>query len=164
MTDSIQKELAGKIATELTNLGFSLFKGIVYQIAPDYSPKNGELLAGASLFPFISLSCVQAESFIVGESFNVSSAINRTISVALVADKAVVQVNPDPYAKYRQDAIRSIHMNRFRGVLTTDPQSCLFHATVRPNSPIQQSSWQQYTKFVSSFDVIFQMDEANTIT
>lgn len=44
MTDSIQKELAGKIATELTNLGFSLFKGIVYQIAPDYSPKNGELL------------------------------------------------------------------------------------------------------------------------
>lgn len=163
MTESITKELAGLIATELETLGFTLFKGIIFQIAPEYTTR-GELLAGQRLFPFISISSVLAESFIMEESFNVSSAVNRPISVALIADKAVVELNPDPYVKYRQDAIRTLHLNRFRGVLVTDPNSCLFHATVRPNSPIQQSSWQQYAKFVSSFDVLFRTDEANTVT
>lgn len=164
MTLSIQKELAEKIATELETLGFTLFKGIVYQKAPDYDPKKGVLLEGEARMPFISLSSVLAEQFITGESFNVSSAVLRPISVALVADKAIVERDPDPYEKYRQDAMRTIHLNRFRGVLDTDSESCLFHATVRPGSPIQQSSWQQFAKFVSSFDVMFQTDEANTIT
>jgi len=164
MTKSISKELAEKVAVELATLGFTLFKGLVYQIAPDYRPENGSLLQGTAAFPFVSLTFVLPETFIIEESFNSSSAMNRPMSVALIADKAIVQIDPDPYAKYRQDAMRIIHMNRFRGEFTSDPNSCMFHATVRPGSPIQQSSWLQYTKFVSSFDILFRTDEANTVT
>lgn len=165
MTASIQSELAQNIATALTVLGFTLFKGIVYQAAPDYDVACGELLAGTAKFPFVSLSCVQAEKFTFEESTNVSSSVSRTISVALIADKAVVGRSPgiDPYAKYRQDAMRILHTNRFGGLLTADSGASILHATVRPNSPIQQGPWQNYAKFVSSFDVIVQTDEPNTI-
>lgn len=164
MTVSITKEMAEKVAARLATIGFSLMKGIIFQIAPDYDPKAGELLDGVVGFPFVSLSSVLAEQYIIGESTNVSAAVVRTISVAIVADKAIVERNPDVYAKYRQDALRICHTHRFGGTLTTDSGACIFHATVRPNSPIQQGSWQQNAKFVSSFDVLFQTDEPNTIT
>jgi len=164
MTDPIIKECASKVATRLATLGFSLVKGIVYQIAPDYDPKAGDLLQGTVGFPFVSLSHVQAEQFIIGESTNVSAAIVRVISVAIIADKAIVERTPAVYAKYRQDAMRACHTHRFGGTLSSDANACIFHATVRPNSPIQQSSWQNHAKFVSSFDVLFQTDEPNTIT
>jgi len=164
MTDAIVKECAEKVAARLATLGFTLMKGIVWQIAPDYDPKAGELLEGAVGFPFVSLSHVLAEQFIIGESTNVSAAVVRTISVAIVADKAIAERNPSVYAKYRQDAIRKCHTHRFGGTLASDSGACIFHATVRPNSPIQQSSWQSHAKFISSFDVLFQTDEPSTIT
>jgi hypothetical protein len=164
MTAAIVEEMAAKVAIRLATIGFSLVKGIVYQIAPDYDPKSGTLLQGVVGFPFVSISSVTAEQFIIGESTNVSAAVVRTISVALIADKAIVEKNPGVYAKYRQDAIRVCHTHRFGGSLASDVGACIFHATVRPNSPIQQASWQSYAKFVSSFDVLFQTDEPNTIT
>lgn len=161
---SINAELANKVAARIATVGFTLFKGIVYQKAPDYDPKQGTLLYGAVRFPFVSLSFVLPEQFIIEESTNVSAAIVRPISVAMVADKTIVEVDPDPYDKYRQDIMRIIHTYRFGGTLTSDANACIFHATVRPNSPIQQSAWQQHAKFVSSFDVLFQTDEPGTIT
>jgi hypothetical protein len=164
MTDAIVEEMAAKVATRLAIIGFGLMKGIVFQIAPDYDPKAGTLLQGVVGFPFVSLSSVLAEQFIIGESTNVSAAVVRTISVALIADKAIVEKNPGVYSKYRENGMRVCHTHRFGGSLASDPGACIFHATVRPNSPIQQSSWQNHAKFVSSFDVLFQTDEPNTIT
>ncbi len=163
-TDAISEELAEKVAARLATIGFSLMKGMIFQIAPDYDPKSGVLLAGAVGFPFVSLSYVLAEQYIIGESTNVSAAVVRPVSIAIIADKVIVERNPGIYAKYRQDAMRVCHTHRFGGALTSDPGACIFHATVRPNSPIQQSSWQGHAKFVSSFDVLFQTDEPNTIT
>lgn len=166
MTASIKSELAEKTADVLATLGFTLFKGIVYQAAPDYDPKNGDLLAGVAAYPFVSLCGIAAEQFIVEASTNVSAGIVRTISVALIADKAKVERTPgiDPYEKYRQDAMRVLHTNRFGGTLTTDSGACIFHATVRPGSILHRDAWQNYAKFVSSFDVLFQTDEPRTIT
>ena len=165
MTDSIQKELATKIGARLhTSLGLTLIKGIVYQIAPDYQPDSGILLHGAQQWPFVSISAILPEQFLIEESTNVSAAIIRTLTVAIVADKAVAELNDDSYALYRQNAMRVLHTHRWTGTLTSDPNACIMHATVRPRSPIEQTAWMQYAKLVSAFDVLVQTDEPNTIT
>lgn len=163
MTISIKNELCEKIATELATLGFTLMKGIVRQAAPDYDVQNGVLLQGEAKFPFVSVSGVLEESFNVAESFNSVSAVTRTITVAIVADKKIVSQDDDLYALYRQNAMRTIHTNRFRGMLTSDTNSCILQATVRPRSPIEKTAWQSYGKFISAFDVLFQTNEPNVV-
>lgn len=164
MTESINKELGRKVALQINELGFSLIKGIVWQFTPE-SDGSGDLLYGtAKKMPFVSVSSVLPEQFPETIGTNYVAKVLRTISVAIIADKAVVQLgDPDVYVKYRQDCLRKINLNRFRGTLATDPNACVFQATLRPNSPVMQSAWQQYARMISAFDIVVETRETNFI-
>lgn len=159
MAADVADELAEIIADRISQIGLDLVKGIVYQIAPDYDPKSGKLLRGKTGHPFVSISHVQPEQPVMAESTNVTMVITRVLTVAIVADKAIVEKDPAPFAAYRAKAIRSLHTYRGDGQIHSVPNACIMHATVRPSSPVQQTAWAQAAKFVSTFDVLFQTEE-----
>lgn len=163
MADSVVEELAEIIGARLNQVLQPLAKCIVFQIAPDYDPKSGKLLHGTFGMPFVSISHVQPEQPDVGNSTNTSMLITRVLTVAIVADKKIVEPTPGPYTKYREQLMRAMHTYRGNGTLSSVPNACIMHATVRPSSPIQQSAWQNYAKFVSTFDVLFQTEEPTGI-
>lgn len=161
MADDVVDELAEKIGDRLSELGFGLIKCIVFQAAPDYDPKQGKLLNGVIAYPFVSVSHVQPEQFDMGVSTESTTFVNRLFTVAIVADKKIVDPNPSPFTTYRAKAIRKLHTHRWDGQITSIPNASIMHATVRPQSPIQQSAWKNDAKFVSVFDVIVQTEEPN---
>jgi hypothetical protein len=163
MALGVVEELAEIIGARLFQVGLTITKGIVFQIAPDYDVKSGRLLYGARMYPFVSISHVQAEQFVVGESTNVSARKKRVFTVLMIGDKAVVEKNPAVYTSHRDRLMSAMHTYRGNGLLTAIPNACIMHATVRPSSPIQQSAWQNSAKFVSSFDVLFDTEEPTGI-
>ena len=159
----VVEELAEIIGARLNALGLNPIAGIVYQIAPDYDPKSGTLLHGVAKHPFVSISHVLPEQPNFAESTNTSMMIVRVLTLAIIADKTKVEPAPDVYSHYRDRAIKALHTFRGTGTLSSISNACIMHATVRPNSPIQQSAWQNSAKFVSTFDVLFQTEEPTGI-
>lgn len=164
MATEVVEELAELIGARINALGLTLMKGIVFQIAPEYDPKMGTLLHGAARYPFVSVGHYQAEQPNMEVSTNVTTFWTRIFTVAIVADKSIVFPLPGPYTGYRSKAMRALHTYRGDGTLSSIPNACIMQATVRPSSPIQQSAWAQYAKFVSTFDVAFQTEEPTGLT
>lgn len=164
MAEDVVDELAEIIGARLNQLGLTLIKGIVFQIAPDYDPKSGELLHGVAMHPFVSITHVQPEQINQDVSTNTTTMKTRVFTVAIIADKAKVEVSPRSYSTYRAKAMRALHTYRATGTLESVDNSCIMHALVRPGSPIQQSAWQNMAKFVSVFDVLFQTEEPTGLT
>jgi len=159
----VVEELCELVGTRLNALGLTLMQGIVYQTAPEDDPKVGTLLHGRAVYPFVSISHVLPEQPNLEQSTNTSMWITRAITVALVADKAKVQPNPSAYSHYRDRAMKALHTYRWNGTLESIANACIMHATVRPNSPVMQSAWQNGTKFISPFDVLIQTEEPTGI-
>jgi hypothetical protein len=161
MAEDVVDELAEKIGDRLNELGLGLIKCIVFQIAPDYDPQQGTLLHGKCGFPFVSICHLQPEQFDMGVSTETTTFVNRKFTVAIVGDKKIVEPNPTPFTTYRAKAIRKLHTHRWDGQINSIPNASIMHATVQPQSPIQQSAWANSAKFVSVFDVIVQTEEPN---
>jgi hypothetical protein len=163
MANGVLEELAEITGARLFQVGTSVTKGITFQIAPDYDVKSGRLLHGDRKYPFISISHVQAEQFKVGESTNVSAFKIRALTVAIVGDKAIVEKDPGIYTAHRDLLMSAMHTYRGNGQLTSIPNACIMQALVRPSSPIQRSAWVDSSKFVSTFDVLFETEEPTGI-
>lgn len=159
----VAEELVRLIGTRLNALGLNPVKGIIWQTAPEDDPKVGELLHGTAIYPFVSISHVTPEQPNTDVSTNTSMWITRTFTVAIVANKAIVQPDPGAYSNYRDKAMRSLHTYRWTGQLTAIANASIFQATIRPSSPVLQGAWQQNNKFISPFDVMIQTEEPTGI-
>lgn len=164
MAEDVVDELAEIIGARLNQLGLTLIKGIVFQIAPDYDPKLGELLHGEARHPFVSITHVQPEQLGQDGSTNTTTMQTRVFTVAIIGDKAKVEAQPRKYTAYRAKAMRALHTYRANGTLDSIDNACIMHALVRASSPIQQSAWQSMAKFTSVFDVLFQTEEPTGLT
>jgi hypothetical protein len=159
MANGVVEELAEIIGARLFQVGTAVTKGIIFQIAPEHAVKAGTLLHGTRAYPFVSISHIQPEQFAIGESTNVSAKKTRVFTVAMIGDKAIVEKAPGVYSAHRDKLMSAMHTYRGNGQLTSIPNACIMHATVRPSSPIQRSAWVDAAKFVSTFDVLFETEE-----
>lgn len=159
MAAGIVEELAERIGARLWSVNHSVLKGIAYQAAPDYDPKSGRLLHGQTKHPFVSITHITPEQMPAEESTNVSAKVIRTFTVALVADKTIVEADPGVYADCRTKLMNSLHTYRWDGVIYSVPNCSIMQALVKPASPISQAAWQNSGKFISIFDVQIETDE-----
>lgn len=138
----------------------------VYSVLWHHSADGTRLSAGdrgsvvrAKKLPFISVSSVLAETFQYGPGTNIHVPVVRPVTVALIADKIVVERDDTPWKRFRELAMQAQIYNRFRGNITGIAGACVMQATVRPKSQVELSAWVNHAKWVSAFDVLIETRE-----
>lgn len=158
----IQEWLEEQVAKAIYDVAaLTPFQGIVRQTTPDYRPEYGDLLYGKRKYPFIAVASIQAEQYQPRASSTLWAAVTRTITVALIADKAPLETSGVVaiYKQYREKAIGAVYQNRFRGAITPSVGSCVLQTTVRPKAAVEPSAWTNHAKWLSAFDVMVETRE-----